>query len=114
AREREESRPMIESIYLQGGCMAFAVMAHRRTGWPMVTLRDGDGSLVHAGLRHPEGGFFDVRGQLDEAGFSDRFWGTLTDDTAEAVLEEYPQPPHVLERTDNHIDILFPDLPGES
>lgn len=57
--------------YLRGGCFVLAGEMHRRTGLPLLGLRDGAGRLHHAVVADPEPGFgWDIRGRvpLDRAG----------------------------------------------
>ena len=92
--------------------MAFVVAVGRRTGWPAVSLRDGVGRLVHCGLRRPDGGLFDSRGRLTEEQFHEGWYGQLTDDTVEAIQDQYPSSDEQLRVAAAHAHMLFPDLPG--
>lgn len=59
--------------YRTGQCMAFAIEAHRRTGWPIVAREmnalDGDEGVdypIHLWVRSPDGRLLDIGGYNDE------------------------------------------------
>jgi hypothetical protein len=110
--DRETTRAAIGGRYLAGCCTAFAIALSRRTGWPLVALRDGTGRLWHSGCRAP-GGYADVRGVNDEYGFVDGFCGSVVPATEADLLVDHPQDDALIAQADLHAEMLF-DLPGKS
>lgn len=110
--EIEHTASLLRGSFQRGRCMAFAVVVGRRTGWTAVSLRDSAGRLVHCGLRHPDGGFFDSRGRLTEDQFLEGWHGDLVDDTVDAIQNQYPTSNEQLRVAAAHAHMLFPDLPG--
>lgn len=54
------------ACFSQGQCHALALAVSERTGWPLVALCDlDDGSVVHLGVRTPEGRILDAAGAHD-------------------------------------------------
>lgn len=63
----EYLRDMCIGMYLDGQCYEFAIALHNGLGWPMVGIRAnylGKDTVRHAVVRHPNGNFFDARGEV--------------------------------------------------
>ena len=111
--DRETLRDVLATRYLAGGCTGFAVAVHRRTGWPLVVIRAGDGGLSHTGCKAPDGRLVDARGFLDEEEFFHPFpaVGGIHPVTEEQALREHPQSEGLISTAGLHADMLL-DLPG--
>lgn len=55
---------------ISGGCCSFTIMMHRNLGWQIIGLKREEGdTIIHAGVRSPEGDIWDGRGKVSEAEF---------------------------------------------
>lgn len=108
-----ELRSVFEAPYMNGLCVAFAVAAHRRTGWPIAALRNSKSELLHAGAHVPGGGYLDVRGILNEQEFTGHHVGTVSWAEEWAILYEAPNvQERDIEKAANLLGLLFDGLPG--
>ena len=113
AQDRETLRATLARCYLHGRCYSMAVALHRRTGWPLVAARHATGRLVHAGVRHPSGAFFDVLGsRTDQDVMNDYGAEEITQVSEERLHAADPKCwDERIARTERLLDDLFPDLP---
>jgi hypothetical protein len=99
--------------YLHGFCYVFAIAAKRLIGWPMVGIMDG-GLIWHAGLRNPDGMFFDARGLINEKSFGAPFGFKLPYDlkeiTEEDLLRHEKVNEHFVARAGSIIELRWPEL----
>lgn len=65
AEARDTLEGVVHSIYLDGACYEFAIALSASLDWPLVGFRT-QGVIRHALVRHPDGGFWDARGFVDE------------------------------------------------
>lgn len=107
-----EERDGIVGLYLHGGCIAFAFAAHRRTGWPAVSVDTPSGTFAHVGLKTPDGRIFDSRGMLSEQDFAGNWGGPLKDADLDGLRQAYPYSEFMGRTADTHLQLLFPDFPG--
>lgn len=64
----------VVNLFTMGQCHHLALELHRLTGWPMVVLADvvppsdfaPGASWIHAAVRHPDGGYVDIKGHTDD------------------------------------------------
>lgn len=70
----EEREPLVSFLggYLKGMCFIFAIAVARGTGEQLIVVEDRSG-IVHAGLRTGTGMCKDIRGEMDQASFTEVF-----------------------------------------
>lgn len=59
--------PAAFELYRHCACVLLAFDLHTRTGWPMVAVVNEFGTFIHAAVRHPSGGVFDIGGRGTDA-----------------------------------------------
>jgi hypothetical protein len=69
---REFLHSFLKASCIDGKCYAFAIALYRGLGWPMVGLMLGE-VIRHAGVRDPEGRFWDARGAVTEEKIGEPF-----------------------------------------
>ena len=110
--EKEDLRSVFAAAYMCRPCVAMAVAAHRRTGWPIVVLRSAAGELLHAGVNAPGRGYLDVRGVLPEEEFRGSRQGALSWAEEEALMDEAGVAEDDVTKAARLLCLLFDDLPG--
>lgn len=111
--EIADDRDAVVGLYLHGGCIAFARAAHERTGWQPVSINTPAGTFAHVGLRTPDGKIFDARGNLSDEEFASSWALPVALADLDDLEKRYPYSDFVGEMARRHLDMLFPDFPGE-
>ncbi len=110
----KSARDLLEMGFLQGSCYVLAIAMHQATGYRLVGLMDGE-EIHHAGVRDPEGRFFDARGFVEEDRIRELFMhaGPLPERNIEVGnLAAHPRVnAHTVERAAALAQVAYPELP---
>lgn len=105
------------ATYFHRECYELAIALNRGLDWGMVMLQHTGkkGTTVrHAGVRHPDGGFFDARGRVAEDLFMMTFESVkLIDCPFEDILKQQGRPvlEYAIHCAGQHAMRLWPQLP---
>jgi hypothetical protein len=112
-KDRTSLIGMFGSIFLDGECYAFAIALHQGLGCPLIGLMEGD-VIRHAGVRCPNGGIRDVRGELTEDNFGDHFLSAphlIRDISIDELYLTRPIDEISIMRARRLAEAAWPDLP---
>lgn len=113
--ERQSLQDTIGYRYVHGECYRFAYAMHTLLGWQIVGYDSQKYTLVHVGVRDPDGMVWDARGPVTDAEFlapfadsdATRVYNVTTDD----LLRGDPYIRFVVQSAERYIAECFPDLP---
>ena len=101
---------------IHGQCYYFALALHRGLEWTLVGLMEGE-TVVHAGVRSPEGKFWDGRGEISVDEFvrpftRDDSW--VISEVTEVMLVRKIVQEHLVEYFQKKAQGVWPELPWKT